>query len=161
MFEILKSSIDALKKKVQNNLDLITQSEKQIRELLKEPMSKERSNKLNQQFDYNAKLLEENKEALAVQRKLINFLKKYKIELDAVSDIFEDDDDAYSVVLQNNLNRDEYMDLTKNEIVDFNKKHPYFNDESFLNELLEHFSKSENYEMCAKLIGEKKNNRTK
>ncbi len=50
MIEDLKKSVEILKQRVRFNLDLIHQYEKEVKEILKEPVSEERSEKLNIRF---------------------------------------------------------------------------------------------------------------
>jgi len=152
MFEILKNGIDVLKRRVQFNLEIIHKNEKKIKELLKEPVSIERSTKLKNHFGFNKKLLQENKEALQIQKSLINYLEKYKVDIeipDILSEIKNLEDELN---LDYEISREDYFELTVKEALNFDNRHPYSKDKKFIQELLDYFTEHENYEMCSKIM---------
>lgn len=154
MFDVLKSNIDELKKRIQFNLDIISKNEKHIQKLLNEPVSKERAKKLNERFEFNNRLLDENKDAIKLQKNIIDFMEKHKVEMDNtfyfITDSNEED------MLKESLTRDDYFELTANKTLDFDQEHPYFFDQDFINELIAYFSEIEDYEMCAYVIKSQK-----
>jgi len=158
MFEVFKNNIDVLKKRVQFNLEIIAKNELRIKELLNEPVSKERAKKLNERFDFNNNLLEENQDALKIQKSLIDFMEKHKIDMDDTFHLISDYDDSIANV---DLEKEDYFDLTINGALDFDKRHPYYKDENFILELIKYFTEVENYEMCSKLVRGRKTNLSK
>jgi hypothetical protein len=151
MFEVFKNNIDVLKKRVQFNLEIIAKNELRIKELLKEPVSEERARKLNDRFDFNKKLLEENKDALKIQKSLIDFMEKHKIEMDDAFHLITNNEDT-SLSTDVDLEKEDYFDLTINGALDFDKQHPYYHDEMFIQDLMQYFTEVENYEMCSQLM---------
>lgn len=162
MKENLKNAIVTLKQRIRFNLDLIKQNENLIKEILKEPVSQERSKKLNGKFELNKKLIQENNDSLKLQREIISYLDKYKTnfsesnEVNKINNYLEQSDSEDEIL---EINKEDYFELTVNGELVFDSQHPYFNDESFLNDLLLHFISLENYEMCAQLK-ERKNKRS-
>jgi len=153
MVENLKKTIEALKHRIRYNLDLIQSNEKRIRELLKEPVSEERSEKLNKRFNINNKMIKENDEAIKLQRNIITYLENYADELTHFPEAIEVEKSKKSIQVNTKveINREDYFDLTVSKALDFNKNHPYFKDKSFARDLLNHFIEIEDYEMCARI----------
>jgi len=155
MVENLKSSIEILKQRVLFNLDLITQNETKIKEILKEPVSEIRSKKLNKRFNFNKKMLKENNDALKLQKDMIKFIESYHNEIDEYPEIRDAKRKSSNKTIPENqivdIKKEDYLDLTINGAIDFDKQHPYFKDEDFFNELLSYFTEIEDYEMCSKL----------
>lgn len=153
MIEILKNSVDILKKRTRYNLDLLHQNENSIKETLKEPVSEKRSEKLNQQFFLSKKILAENNEMVKLQKDIKNYLEIYHNDIIEFSQGI--DLDNKSTELGNEIfeiSKEDYFDLTiKGEII-FDTHHPYYNDETFFKGLLAHFISIENYEMCSLLV---------
>jgi hypothetical protein len=152
MFEILKNGIEILKQKVQFNLEVITKNEKKIKEILKEPISVERSKKLNDRFAFNKSLLKENKEALQIQKSLLNYLENYKVDIDDPDILSEIDYLENDFKPDAEISREDYFDLTISEAICFDNRHPYFNDKKFIQDLLKYYTEHENYEMCSVLL---------
>lgn len=150
MLDVLKSNIDELKKRVQFNLEIIGKNEKRIRELLQEPVSEARAKNLNRRFEYNNRLLEENKDAIQLQREIIQFMEKHHIETEGAFYPMQNNEDYISI--KESLTREDYFELTANKTLDFDQEHPYYNDKEFLNELIAFFVKTEDYEMCSLLV---------
>ncbi len=160
MIKFLRETIDALKLRIQSNLSLIHNNEHKIKELLKEPVTEIRSEKLNKRFDFNKILLQENTDSIKLQKELNSYLEKYLSN----SEIILETNKPVKPSLQENgvkndisdISKEDYFDLTVGGSVEFNKQHPYFNDESFLNDLLEYFTETEEYEKCSLLVNLKK-----
>jgi Rad3-related DNA helicase len=151
MFDIFRRNIEVLKKRVQFNLEIISKNENRIKELLKEPVSKERAKKLKEQFEFNKNLLDENRDALIIQKSLIDFMEKHKLEMDDPPYLITNNEDA-SVGVDVDIEKEDYFDLTINGALDFDKKHPYYHDEIFIQDLIQYFTEVENYEMCSRLM---------
>lgn len=74
----MKQLIDELRHRVMANLNAVRINELEIRQILTEPNSKERSEKLSSRFSLNKRILEENKDNIEIQNHIINFLTLYK-----------------------------------------------------------------------------------
>jgi hypothetical protein len=77
MKNIMKQLLDALRSRVQQNLNIIHTNENEIRQVLTEPLSNDRSQKLANRFALSKKILQENKDNLQIQSMIVNFLSKY------------------------------------------------------------------------------------
>lgn len=156
MIEALKNSVAILKERVRHNLDLIHQNECMIKEILKEPVSKLRSDKLKYRFDISKKMLKENNDAIKLQREINNYLENYHNDIiefvKKLEDyqISESSNEIDNEILE--VSKEDYFDLTVSGEIGFDSHHPYFNDEDFLNDLLSYFISVENYEMCSRLV---------
>ena len=160
MLDKLRESIELLKQRIKFNLELIHQNESKIKDILKEPVSEKRSKKLNRRFSFNKQLLKENKDALRLQQGITYYLENYKVEIREFLDIVEINQAITSQEETQDeigeIKKEDCFDLTITGEIGFDNNHPYFNDESFLNELLAHFTEKEEYEMCSTIIKQKK-----
>jgi hypothetical protein len=176
MRDQLRKTIELLRQHVQKNLEIIHQNERKVREILREPVTNERSERLSEKYSKNKDMLQENNEFIKLQLSIVRLLDKYKQSLDyslphsqelkteykefepekeekrpekpvSNSDTKEELRKEYLA----KFSREDYMELTANEMMPFDEHHPYFHDESFIDELLERFIQTENYEMCAHL----------
>lgn len=77
MKNIMTQLLDALRIRVQHNLSVIHTNETEIRQVLTEPLSGDRSQKLSTRFALSKKILQENKDNLQIQNMIVNFLSKY------------------------------------------------------------------------------------
>ncbi len=164
MIERIEDTIKLLRQRVGSNLRDIKISEQVIREILKEGQSDERDEKLNTRYNCNKKLLAENNDSINLQLTLLKYLTKYrnviKEEMEASVEIkynHSTEENSYSSKTaeadkrssdSKGLEPDECFQLTVNGEIRFNKEHPYFDDENFVNRLINHFSELEDYEMC-------------
>lgn len=146
---MIKRTIEILKEKVKNNLLEIQNNQKEIRDLLKQPVSAERSASLEEKYALNKVLLAENNDFINVQLTLTNFYEKY-----SNSDIFSIKELAPAPVQFKN--ESECFELTVNGQISYNQDHPYYNDDNFFQRLLHYYQKIEDYENCSKLVKEKK-----
>ena len=154
MIEQLKKTVEVLKQRIRYNLELIHQNENTIKEILKEPVSEIRSQNLNQRFNYNKKLLTENNEAIKLQRDILNYLDKYNTDMiefiiPESGELNLDKELLKTKVVE--ISKEDYFELTINGQIDFDNRHPFFNDEDFLNDLFSYFISVEDYEMCNQL----------
>ncbi len=133
-----------LKEKVKSNLTEIQNNQKEIRSLLKQPASPERSLELEGKYGLNKVLLAENNDFINVQLTLSNFLDKYNN-----SEVLESE--LVTVPLQYR-NENECFELTVNGRLIFNQSHPFYNDDNFYRKLLNYYQKVEDYEACSILV---------
>ena len=164
MKEHLKKAIELLKNRVHYNLERIHENERKVRNILQEPVSSDRSGLLEEKFNINKKMLEENNESINIQLGIIKFLGQFDNQLDGQLDDFglalksEETNTVHEKkVKQDNaeketLSKDDYFELIINKSIDFDDSNPYFNDKEFGNQLIEYFTDIEDYEMCSKLI---------
>jgi hypothetical protein len=146
MKALLQRTIDILKKRVKENLDTINQNQSEIRQLLTQPLSAERTYYIEKHYDINKVLLSENNDFINLQVTLLNFMEKYKDfpildeeELpDLNPDLFLDDHELFELTIQGKLV--------------FNITHPKFDDEEFFQKLLSYYSSLEAYEKCNSLL---------
>jgi hypothetical protein len=196
MKTIINQLLEALRERVTQNLKLLRENELEIRKILAEPLSNQRTHNLNNRSDLSKKILAENADFLNMQNIIITFLNKYKTapeykeDLHSLSD-FENQVRSKYQDINNQLNKinetiknskelnnnsqnesqstpqktvtlsdeqiqDSIFRLTVNGEMEFNSSHPYFNDEVFLDDLLNYHSLREEYEICARLVKAKK-----
>jgi hypothetical protein len=147
MREIMKKTIEVLKEKVKSNLLIIQNNQKEIRELLKQPVSSERSTQLEEKYALNKVLLTENNDFINVQLTLTNFLEKYNN-----SDFFEKEMVTAPCSFSSEK---ECFELTVNGNIPYDTQHPYYNDDNFFQKLLNYYQEIEDYESCHRLVREK------
>ena len=155
MLNQLRQTVEQLKSRVQKNLDIIHRNEKIVKELLEEPVSNERSRKLEEKYQENKKLLTENNDSIKLQLQLTKFIDTYKNEFEETEEKQFNKTEA-SKETEAPLTRDDIFELTVNKELQFDENHPYYEDEEFFNDLMEHFSSVEDYEMCGFLLDNKK-----
>lgn len=144
MRELIQRTIEVLKTKVKKNLEVINVNQKVIKQLINEPNNPERSTEFVRYYDANKTMLQENNDYINIQLTLINFLEKYKgtAVLEESMPII----DIYSITDEN-----EVLDLTIKGIVRFDEQHPRFHDSDFINKLIMHYGRIEEYEKCQEL----------
>lgn len=145
MQDLIEKTVDMLKLKVKKNLKAINKNQKAIKILLEEKDTPERAAEFEQYYGANKTLLQENNDFINIQLTLINFLEKYKGT--AVLDEGMPVVDIYSI-----SDEKEVLELTLNGIVNFDDKHPKYNDSSFIDRMIQHYGKKEEYEKCSKLL---------
>ena len=146
MKALLQRTIEILKKRVKENLDTINQNQSEIRQLLTQPLSAERTYYIEKHYDINKVLLSENNDFINLQVTLLNFMEKYKdfpiIEDDELTEmspeLYMDDHELFELTIQGKLI--------------FNITHPKFEDEEFFQKLLAYYSALEAYEKCNTLL---------
>jgi hypothetical protein len=148
----IQRTIDLLKKKVKENLEAINRNQALLNELLKQPVSAERTYHVEKNYATNKALLSENNDYISLQLTLVNFLEKYK---DQLADKTETDPipepDSISF-----LDDEELFELTVQGKIGFENSHPKFRDEIFFNRLLSYYASKEAYEKCNALLSIKK-----
>jgi len=146
MRALLQRTIELLKKRVKQNLETINHNQSEIRQLLNQPLSAERTYYIEKHYDINKVLLSENNDFINLQLALLNFLDKYKD-----SPILEDDD-IPEVNPEEYLDDNELFDLTIQGKLNFDLSHPRFSDEMFFSKLISYYTATEDYEKCDALI---------
>ena len=147
MREMIKKAIEVLKEKIKSNLLDIQNNQKEIRDLLKQSVSSERSAQLDEKYASNKILLTENNDFINVQLTLTNFFEKYNN-----SGFF--DKEPVTAPCQC-TNEKECFEMTINGQIPYNSQHPYYNDDKFFKKLLNYYQNIEDYESCSKLVKEK------
>ena len=147
MKNTIKKTIDLLKDKVKGNLTEIQGNQKEIRNLLKQPASPERSVELEEKYALNKVLLAENNDFINVQLTLSNFLDKYNN-----SDVLEGE----MVPVQTQYRSEtECFEFTVNGKITYNQNHPFYSDDNFFQKLLTYYQNVEDYEACSELVRNK------
>lgn len=144
MKNTIKQTIDMLKEKVKSNLTEIQNNQKEIRLLLKQPISPERSVELEQKYALNKVLLAENNDFINVQLTLSNFLDKYNN-----SEVLECE---MATVPAQFKSESECFEMTVNGKMVFDQSHPFYNDDEFYKKLLKYYQDVEDYETCSQLV---------
>lgn len=163
MYQHLIQTVNMLKERVKENLSIIDENEKIVRRILKEKPSDDRSIRLDELYQENKALLDENNASIKLQLQLSKFIEKFREELTS-----SENDTSYieqkkssNDVKNYELSREDYLDLTLSGEIQYNKKHPYFEDEDFFNSLLEYYQSVEDYETCSLLMKKRRNNEGK
>lgn len=125
----------------------IQNNQKEIRELLKQPVSAKRTEFLEGKYAINKSLLAENNDFINVQLTLTNFLEKYE-ETGFLSD--------EKVNTPTYKDEDECFEHTVNGFIMYDATHPYYSDEKFFKRLIEYYQQLEDYEKCSELVNTKK-----
>lgn len=141
MKEFIQQTIELLKLKVKTNLEEIKENQLQIKEILNQPTSAERTRLFDERYNINKRLLSENNDFINVQLTLVKFLEKYK-NTPLMKDCYEAIDLS---------NEEEVFQHTIEGNLEYDKSHPFFTNKGFLNKLLDHYIQNEDYEKCQKL----------
>ncbi|NJO69870.1 MAG: hypothetical protein HC830_11840 [Bacteroidetes bacterium] len=141
MKELLQSTIEQLRLHVMKNLELVRENEREIKEMLQEPVSVSRARTLTEKYNFSKKVLAENNDFINLQLSVINFIYKYK-DLWGQEAVLVEVEKSVPV----EISREECFQLTVESRMDFGPDHPYFNDEGFFGNLLEYYQLQENYE---------------
>ncbi len=149
---LIQRTIDLLKKKVKDNLETINRNQAVLNELLKQPVSAERTYHVDKNYATNKALLTENNDYISLQLTLVNFLEKHKDQLTEKTEMdHHTEADTLSF-----LDDEELFDLTVHGKIGFENSHPKFRDEVFFNRLLSYYASREAYEKCNALLSLKK-----
>ena len=155
MKTLIHRTIELLKQRIKENLDKINHNQAEIRELLSQPLSVERTDCINKNYALNKNLLTENNDLINLHRSLLNFLEKYK-DSTTIEEI-----ELPALTPESFLDENELFELTIKGKLAFDLRHPKFEDEKFFNKLLSYFSTVEAYEKCTALMNLKKDNQLK
>ena len=154
MKEILQNTIEQLRFHVMKNLELVRENEREIKEILKEPVSVTRARILSDKYDYSKKVLSENNDFINLQLSIINFIYKYKHVWEQHQQECEPSVVAQTETKQ--LSKEECFQLTVDSKMEYGPSHPFFYDEVFYLSLLEFYEQQENYEKCDELVKKRK-----
>jgi hypothetical protein len=146
MKALLQRTIEILKKRVKENLDTINQNQSEIRQLLSQPLSAERTYYIEKHYDINKVLLSENNDFISLQVTLLNFMEKYK------DFPILDDEELTELSPEMFMDEHELFELTIQGKLAFNITHPKFEDEEFFQKLLTYYAALEAYEKCNSLL---------
>lgn len=147
MKALIKNTIEMMREKVKENLTHIQNNQKEIRELLKQPVSDTRTEKLEHKYAINKSLLAENNDFINVQLTLTSFLEKYEESAFLTGEMG-------STPVFRDVN--ECFELTINGFLIYDKAHPFYSDDTFFNRLLNYYKQLEDYEKCSELVNTKK-----
>lgn len=131
--KMISLDIDRIATKLEEN-------NRSIKDILKNGDIAFRAQELKEMVDFNRFLLQKQKEKIGDKRNLGLRLKSCIQEENKVeSEMIEDE------------KRMEYFILTLDNSLEFNSDHPFFNDPSFIRDLLKEFLIKEDYGSCALL----------
>jgi hypothetical protein len=155
MAEYIKKVAEVIKQRIQSNLDQIHQNEEKIKKILKEPVTSDRTSRLEKQFKINKELINENNFAIKLQKELIAYMEVLQIgnflPQEQIEPLESNKFDSDHVKGSEKLKRKDYFELTISNNIEFDARHPYYDDPEFLNALLEYYISIEDYETCASL----------
>ncbi len=155
MVEYLKKAAEVLQQRIRINLDQIHHNEEQIKEILKEPLTSDRSERLDRRFNINKKMIDENNLALKLHKDIVRYLETFQETIippqQFINSMEESRDSSRKENYTIKLRKDDYFNLTINKEIEFDSRHPYYNDPEFLHLLLNYYISVEDYEMCVTL----------
>jgi hypothetical protein len=177
MIELIESTIQMLRERVQSNLARIKINQGQIRSILQEPVSDQRTGKFDTHYSDSKQLLKENQDLINLQINLVNFLEKYKKMINSqdpeVSDSpstptvrnnqssvpankfqpIRDSSSSHSIEIQD---ISDLFDKTIDGSIPWCSSHPMFLNETFYNQLMQYYLSVEDYEACDQLSRSRK-----
>jgi hypothetical protein len=154
MKDLIQKTIDLIKKKVKENLEVINKNQTKLNEILNQPYSSERTYMIEKNYSANKTLLAENNDLISLQINLVNFIEKHKESLA----VWQQDTEASELEIASYLDDDELFDLTIQGKLGFGKGHPKFSDEIFFKKLLSYYASIEAYEKCNAIMDLKRKN---
>ena len=144
----LRSTLDMLREKVENNLIVIKENEKKVRTILQnEPVSTERSGKLQENFDLNKDLLAENNDSINLQLEIVKYLEKYKSQLNKQAK----EEQVTESIEEKTIDPEAYFQMTITGEMEYDEGHPFYQDPEFHDRLMKHYLANEDYEACDQL----------
>jgi hypothetical protein len=153
MKELIQNTIDLLKKKVRENLEIINKNQTRLNEMLNQPFSSERTYQIEKNYAANKALLSENNDLISLQLTLISFIERHK---EMLSDWQIEKEELIETDIASYLDDDELFDLTIQGKLGFGRNHPKFTDDTFFNKLLSYYASIEAYEKCTAIINLKR-----
>jgi hypothetical protein len=155
MKELIQKTIDLLKRKVRENLEIINKNQTRLNEMLNQPFSSERTYMIEKNYSANKSLLAENNDLISLQLNLVSFLEKYKETMVKWEDVNEPLSELDIAAF---LDDDELFELTIQGKLGFETGHPRFKDEAFFTKLLNYYASIEAYEKCNAIIAQRRKN---
>lgn len=119
---------DYLKSVVDYNTSMIQSNIKELNDIKKITDRKIRQEEFENKLNHNRELMSKNYELMNLYRMLDNYL-IYNLNKDEIENI-------------------DFFNLTINDVIVFDKTHPYFNDEVFYHKLFDYYKSVENYKKC-------------
>ena len=153
MKELIHKTIDLLKKKVRENLEIINKNQTRLNEMLNQPFSSERTYMIEKNYAANKALLTENNDLISLQLSLVSFLEKHKETLNRWE---QESESLAELDMATLMDDDELFELTIQGKLGFESDHPKFNDDTFFNKLLSYYASIEAYEKCHAILGLRK-----
>jgi hypothetical protein len=153
MKELIQKTIDLLKKKVKENLEVINKNQTRLNDMLNQPFSSERTYMIEKNYAANKALLSENNDFISLQLNLISFIEKHKETLNQ----WEEENEAFAELdMAAYLDDEVLFELTIQGKLGFESGHPKFKDEAFFNKLLSYYASIEAYEKCNAMLSLKR-----
>ncbi len=147
MVDLMKQAIEALKAKVNSNLEEIKTNEILFRKFFSEGKAKDCPDDMNKILEDNKRLLAENFDFINVQLSLLKFLEKYKLQ-----EVYNETRQEETITKPEEPEQINYFELTISGKLTYNEEHPMFDDIAFFNNIMSYFESHENYEKCAGLL---------
>jgi len=120
-------------------------------DIMKICIEKKNNVQYNELLKENHEITKTNIEYIDLHNKLFTFIKTLEnieiSDIDIINFLAENDDLMFD--------RKEYFNQTIKEIISYNKEHPFYEDAEFRQELIEYYTKKEEYEKCDKLKNKK------
>ncbi|NBC82797.1 MAG: hypothetical protein GVY19_05390 [Bacteroidetes bacterium] len=142
----IRKLIDLIKDRVKANLQEINSNQDAISRIMAKhseaAAGQSGQNEFNDRFNKNKELLDINDDLIKLQLHLVKFAEKYK-DKEFLSHI-----KIKRLFLEDEYSKDEVFDLTVDEIIPFDEKHPFFKDDEFYNDLITYYVNREKYEIC-------------
>lgn len=145
MKDQLKIVLESLRKEVKKNLQSINQNRQTIG-LLKESESQGNETKIQVEALYSANktLLLLNDANLKLQNAINHFISNHQ-------NVLNSNKDKMKIPVPKRDGKIDFFQLTVNGEIPFNEYHPKFNDEKFIQQLLDYYIKNEEYEECSNI----------
>lgn len=149
MNNLIHTLLKKLKEHVsQNNID-IQNNQEEIEGMLSEDAKQLLKKDLDYKYELNKQLLDENSDFINMQLELTDFLKKYQHLFPEAE--LEIEKDSLDINESKKL-----FNQTVNGKLKFDAAHPLYNNQHFFQDLLKYYEVNENYEMCEKLLKNRK-----
>ena len=156
MIDLLRKTLEALRKRTERNMEIIHQNNMIAQAMLEESLTDEQSEKIEARYQENKKLMKENSESIQLQYEITKFIENY---FQASEQQKRQALGAYQVNPKKETDRhskQEILKLTIRGEIPFNSKHPYYKDEAFFSQLLRHYQSTEQYETCQALLKQRR-----
>lgn len=128
------------------NLDLerikarLGEANRSIKEILQSNEIDQQAQELKELIEFNRFLLQKHKEKIA---------DKHKAEF-RLKNIMQEENQHETKIIEDEKRLDHFM-LTLDKSLEFNSSHPFYNNTSFIKDLIKEFLKKEDYEYCSLL----------
>lgn len=140
---VFRQILEMMKTKVVSNLEEIKTYEHEVRDILNNRTGFEKENEIKIKQQLSRTLLAENNDYLELQLQIVNLVNRYSAAAFMNNSLEE--------LMQSGPGKTDYFTETINGNIFFNEFHPHFSDKNFINNLIDHYLASENYEECERL----------